>query len=200
MPTKRAIIFDFGGVLMITTDRRYRHQWDDRLGRPHGTVESIVHGSESWRKAQVGAMTPAEYWADVGAQLGLSASEIAQLAADFYAGDTPNGPLLSHIAAWRSAGHPIALLSNFSTELEALLRQHHLDALFDVIAISARIGVMKPAIGAYQYVLDQLGKSPTDCIFVDDMLANVEAATALGLHALHYTYGADVAPTIAALL
>lgn len=59
---KRSIIFDFGGVLMRTIDYTPRHKWDDRLGLPHGSVEKVVHGSESWRQAQVGQMELQGYW------------------------------------------------------------------------------------------------------------------------------------------
>lgn len=200
MRAKKSLIFDFGGVLMVTTDYRHRHEWDERLGRPHGTVESIVHGSESWRKAQVGILTPDEYWADIGAQLGLSVAQTRQLRTDFYAGDTVNESLVALILTWRSRGHPIALLSNFSVELEVILRQHHLDVLFDEVVISASIGVMKPDPRAYLKVLNQLNQPPQACVFVDDMLPNVQAAAALGMSAIHYQPQVDIAAYIEPLL
>ena len=54
-PARRAIIFDFGGVFMKTVDHGPRHSLNARLGLPPGHVERIVHASESWRKAQIGA-------------------------------------------------------------------------------------------------------------------------------------------------
>lgn len=59
--TKRAVIFDFGGVLMKTVDYSPRHQWDDRLSLPQGSVEKAVHNSDSWTQAQIGKIPLAGY-------------------------------------------------------------------------------------------------------------------------------------------
>jgi putative hydrolase of the HAD superfamily len=55
---------------------------------------------------------------------------------------------------------------------------------------------MKPGREIYQDALDKLGCSPGDCVFVDDLEANVAAAEAFGFRAIHYRAGMDLSAAI----
>jgi len=181
------LVFDFGGVLMKTVSRAPRWAWDDRLGLQRGTVERIVHGSESWRLAQTGKMSPHEYWADVASQLDLNREDLGQLERDFFSGDQLDTDIIEFIKTRRSLGQKTALLSNDSMVLAAKLRTLGIWDLFDAVAISAEIGVMKPDPAAYRYVLDRLQCRPEQAVFIDDMQANVDAAIDLGMIGIRYT-------------
>lgn len=103
---------------------------------------------------------------------------------DFYRADLRNDELVAYIAQMRRAGLRTAVLSNFSKELRAFLMHHDLLPHFDQIAISAEMGVMKPAPQAYYEVLAMLDLPAADCVFVDDQPANIHAAQALGIHGI----------------
>lgn len=184
---KRVLIFDFGGVLMKTVDYAPRFKWDDRLQLPRGSVERIVHGSESWRLAQTGLMSISDYWQDVAAQLNLSSEALQQLRDDFFSGDQLDQTLVDYIRQKREDGHSIALLSNDSPELLKKLQTLNIAHLFDPLIISANIGVMKPAPESYQAVLDLLNRRPEETIFIDDNPDNIEGAKMLSIHTIHYT-------------
>ncbi len=197
---KSALIFDFGGVFMKTIDHSPRHRWDDRLGLAHGSVEKVVHGSESWRAAQTGAITPDAYRADVAAQLGLSEADMADLFRDYFSGDQLDQSLLEYAAALHKRGYRVALLSNDSVELAAKLSTLGISHLFDPLVISAQIGVMKPDERAYRTVLDQIGCRPADAIFIDDMPANIAGSEAVGIKGILYTNTATLEKDLEALL
>jgi putative hydrolase of the HAD superfamily len=185
--SKRAILFDFGGVFMKTVDYTPRHTWDDRLGLTHGSVEHIVHGSESWRAAQTGQMSISDYWADVAQQLGLDQNDIATLANDYFSGDELDLELVEYTRHLRAKGHAVALLSNDSFALTDKLSKLGIADLFDPLIISAQIGVMKPDSRAFQTALDRLKRPAEAVIFIDDIPANIEGARKLGIHSIHYT-------------
>ena len=187
-----AIIFDFGGVLMKTQSHAPRHAWDDRLGLPRGTVERIVHTSDSWRLAQIGQMSVAEYWADVAAQLGIDGAQLTQLEADYFSADHLDPTLVILIQDLRAAGHRVALLSNDSPALLNKLTGLGIAHLFDPLVISGDIGVMKPDPSAYQILLNQMGIPADQTVFIDDMPANISGAQAVGMHAIHYQNGTDL--------
>lgn len=187
-----SLVFDFGGVLMKTATREPRWKWDDRLGLPRGTVEQVVHGSESWRQAQHGSISTADYWADVAGQLAISADDVRQLEIDFFSGDRLDLTLVDFIRARKQAGQRVALLSNDSIALLDKLTALGIANLFDPLVISAHIGVMKPAPASYQHVLDILGGPASDAVFIDDMPANIEGARAVGMTAIHYTPEIDL--------
>jgi putative hydrolase of the HAD superfamily len=61
------------------------------------------------------------------------------------------------------------------------------DEIFELVVDSAFVGMRKPDAEIYDLTLDRLGSpAPETCLFVDDIEANVEAARALGLAAVHY--------------
>lgn len=197
---QRAVIFDFGGVLMKTVDYMPRHTWDTRLNLPIGSVERAVHNDDSWRKAQTGAIDITEYWQDVGDRLKLNVKQTGQLASDFYSGDALDEAHIDYIKQLREEGFTVGLLSNDSLELAPKLRRLEIDALFDPLVISAQIGVMKPDARAYEAVLRQLNRPAEEVIFIDDRPENVTGANTVGLYGVHYKNGMDLASALAELL
>lgn len=187
-----AIIFDFGGVLMKTLDYGYRHAWDDRLNLPHGSVERIVHGSQSWRQAQINQMEIDDYWQDIARQLNLDANALTALQADYFKGDVLDSDLIDLIRSLKTEGLRIGLLSNDGLPLREKLHGLGIAELFDPLIISAEIGVMKPAPEAYQAVLDILGLPPENVFFVDDMPDNIAGANAVGMKGILYQSGMNL--------
>lgn len=183
---KTAFIFDFGGVFMRTMDYGPRHAWDHRLGLPLGGVEQVVHGSPSWQAAQVGRLSVANYWADIGNQLGLNAADLAQLQVDFFRGDVLDADLVEFTRGLKAKGYAVALLSNDSPAL--LSKLHHLGIadLFDPLVISGVIGVMKPDATAYQTILEAWPDHTGEVVFIDDMSANIAGAEAVGIRGILY--------------
>jgi len=196
----RAVIFDYGNVLVRTLNPAPRAAWEQRCGLRAGDLERIVHNETSWVAAQLGHISPSTHWHTIGATLQLSAAETANLRATFYQGDLLNVELVAYLDRLRAAGLQVALLSNFSTELHGFLSAHALQHRFDPIAVSADIGVMKPDAQAYQTVLDRLALPANACVFVDDLAANVQAAQTLGLHGIVFRDNTTCLDALQALL
>jgi HAD superfamily hydrolase (TIGR01509 family) len=183
----KAFIFDWGGVLMRTVDPGPRHDWDNRLGMPLGTTEALVHGSDTWRQAQLGKIGIDEYWNNIGTVLKLDAVSLSNLRNDFYRGDRLDEDLISFIRGLREQSFPIGLLSNHSLDLLHTLSEMRLADLFDSIIISAQTGIMKPDTGSYKAILASLNVQSRDALFIDDSFANIKGATALGMSAILYS-------------
>jgi putative hydrolase of the HAD superfamily len=82
----------------------------------------------------------------------------------------------------RDAGYKTALLTNISREGEALFRTlFPVDELFDVVIDSSKVGLRKPDPEIYRLTCTRLGLPPERCLFIDDLLCNVEAASVLGM-------------------
>jgi epoxide hydrolase-like predicted phosphatase len=187
-----AIIFDFGGVLMKTLDYSYRHAWDDRLQLPRGSVERVVHGSVSWRHAQVNQLGIEEYWQDVAQQLKLDDEALTALQTDYFKGDSLDAELIDLIKSLKAKGVRIGLLSNDALSLRAKLALLEIADLFDPLIISADIGVMKPAPEAFQAVLDQVSLPPERVLFIDDLPENISGANAVGIKGILYQPGMNL--------
>lgn len=200
--TKRTVIFDFGGVIFKTRDYKPRHAWDARLGLELGSIERAVHNADSWRAAQHGALSLADYWADVADRLNITLAEAeGQLARDFYGGDVMDETVVALIRRLRADGFHVALLSNDAAGLlRPRLARLGIADLFDPLIISSEIGVMKPDAAAYRAVLDRIGRPANETIFIDDMPENVAGAAILGIHAVHYRDSMNLETTLQPLL
>jgi len=82
---------------------------------------------------------------------------------------------------------PVALLTNGTTRLNRDLDELGLQGRFAKIFSSAELGVCKPDAKIYQHVLKELACEPAEILFIDDSLAHVQAADALGIRTHHYT-------------
>lgn len=86
-------------------------------------------------------------------------------------------------------GHHLVAVTNWSHETFPLVRdtpEYRFLQRFQRIFVSGEMGLIKPDPGFFQHVLSSLGQHPRQCWFIDDSLANVESARALGLHAHHF--------------
>lgn len=186
----KAAIFDWGGVLMRTVDASGRRKWERKLGLPLYAVDNAVHGSRSWKKAQSGEISDAEYWADVAEQLGLDHESLVLFRHEYFGGDRLDDEMMAFIRGLRPC-FKTALLSNASPQLMELLAQLGVTDAFDEIVISGVVGVQKPDPAIYRIVLDRLDLAPAETIFVDDFVQNIQAAEQLGMHTLHFQQDTD---------
>jgi HAD superfamily hydrolase (TIGR01509 family) len=87
---------------------------------------------------------------------------------------------------------PLVLVSNAALELESDLDSMGLGDLADHVVNSARVGLAKPDPRIYRLAAELAGTAPERCLFVDDGEENVEAASALGMRAVHFREPADL--------
>lgn len=182
----RALITDWGNVLMRTVDIRPRLAWEHRLGLSPGALADAFFGSELWEQAQRGQASVNDVWADVARRLNLNGADLSALRRDFWAGDRLDAELVALLQEVRALGLRTGLLSNHPANLRRLLDRQGLTNLFDAVVISAEEGLMKPDPAIYRLALDRLGLAPEEAAFVDDWRPNVEAARALGMTGIHF--------------
>ncbi|OPG01972.1 MULTISPECIES: HAD family hydrolase [Microbispora] len=68
------------------------------------------------------------------------------------------------------------------------------EVLFDAVVISGEVGMRKPEERIFRHALGLLGLEPGQCVFVDDIEANILAARSIGLVGVHHS---EPAATIA---
>ncbi|MFQ6102210.1 MAG: HAD family hydrolase [Anaerolineae bacterium] len=192
----RAVIFDYGGVLMRTIDPTPRRELERRLGLPPGGATKLVFESLLWNEVQLGRVSSAEFWADVGQRAELSAEGLAKFRRTFWAGDRLDEELVALIRHLRDEGYRTALLSNAPTSLPQHLERLGIADAFEVVVVSGCEGLMKPDPAIFHLTLERLGVEPQQAVFVDDMVHNVDAARELGIHTVQFV---DLATSLAEL-
>jgi HAD superfamily hydrolase (TIGR01509 family) len=96
--------------------------------------------------------------------------------------------------------YQIGLLSNAGDNwLNDIFSADQVD-LFDAVALSYEVGVIKPDIRAYQTVAERLQVQTKECVFIDDQPKFIEGARQAGMHALLYTNADQLKQELSALL
>ena len=182
----KAVIFDFGGVLIRTEDHTGRRKWGDRLGLEVGQLLTAVFESEASEFAAVGKVPAEQVWTDFARQYGLNEEERREFYEEFWSGDELDTRLVDYLRSLRPR-YKTAILSNaWLNAREWFTEFHGLGDAVDEMIISAEEGVAKPDARIYQIAADRLGVQLDEAVFVDDMLANVEAARAAGMRGVHF--------------
>jgi len=87
----------------------------------------------------------------------------------------------------KDRGLRLGLLTNNVKEFgEHWRTMFPLEELFEEVVDSSHVGMRKPERGIYELTCTRMGVAPTETIFVDDNLDNVEAARAYGMEAVHF--------------
>ena len=91
------------------------------------------------------------------------------------------------LAELKARGVPLYALSNWSAETFPPQRARFafLD-WFDGIVVSGHEGVIKPDARIFRILCERYRIAPDSAVFIDDVATNAEAASALGIHGIHF--------------
>jgi putative hydrolase of the HAD superfamily len=77
-------------------------------------------------------------------------------------------------------------LSNMSRETYSHISGHDLFDMFSGIVISGIEGCMKPNDDIFHLAIDRFKVNPSETLFIDDSLPNIETAQRLGINGFHF--------------
>lgn len=98
----------------------------------------------------------------------------------------PRPATLPALDRLRSAGVPIALVSDCSSDTTPLWPQTPMAPYFQTAVLSAEMGTRKPDPRMYLTACEALGVEPANCLYVGDGNSNeLTGASAVGLRAVH---------------
>jgi putative hydrolase of the HAD superfamily len=113
----------------------------------------------------------------------------------------PNPEMIELMRELKASGCTMAMLTNNVREWEPLWRSMlPVDEIFETVVDSAFVGCRKPESRIYELTLERIAKPAASCLFVDDVLVNVEGARRAGLHAVHFQDNEQAIPEIRNLL
>lgn len=190
------VLIDWGGVLTTSlTDSIARWIAADRIDGAHyrtvmrelidhayrsGDGENIVHALER------GELDGAAFERDLAARLltvdgvpPVAEGLLTRMFAEFDRVDA----MYDMLRDVRRSGVRTCLLSNSWSNSYP---RHEWDGLFDAVVISGEVGMRKPEERIFRHALDRLGLPGEECVFIDDIEANIQAARELGIIGIHH--------------
>jgi 2-haloacid dehalogenase len=186
-PDIEAVVFDIGGVLL---DWDPRHLYRQLIGDPADLAEFLGEiCTPRWHRSH-----------DLGADTEQSCRELAAAhpqradlimawahrSEEMVAGQLDDA--IAVLADVRAAGVRCLALSNMEPDKFALRRSRYpFFGLLDGCVISGIEGVAKPDREIFEILLSRYDLDPRTTVFVDDVTANVAAASELGIVAIRYS-------------
>ncbi len=196
-PVRRALkgaIFDLGGVMTEPLGRHREAIVDpvqlDLLRFFINEFRDVYHlptGAHDLHLLETGAISDAEYFDRMTARYiaeGGHDAVDARLAeyVVFGHGMVACAAMIDAVRQVKTAGYRTAMLTNISTSGESLWRSLlPVDELFDAVVDSSQVRLRKPDPAIFLLTCERLGLGPAECLFVDDLRCNVDAATELGM-------------------
>ncbi|MFN8382228.1 MAG: HAD family phosphatase [Anaerolineales bacterium] len=181
-----AIIFDFGNVFVNWDARNLYKRFFPDLEAVDSFLEEI-HFAE-WNAHQDAGRPFKDGVAELSKQF-PQYSELIQ-AYDTHWMDSITETLHETIQIARNLkqyGWPLYMLSNFSVEKFALMKeQHDFLEIFDDTIISGEHNTIKPDPAIFEIALKRINRKAGECLFIDDTLANIETARKMGFITIRY--------------
>jgi putative hydrolase of the HAD superfamily len=201
----RAVVSDFGGVLTAPLMLGFSRIQSDTGVPPQAFGEALsrataADGRNPLFELEVGAISEGQFLARLERELTSILGRPVSLhgfGERFMAELEPNEALFAEYRRLHERGVRFAMLTNNVREWEPLWRTKlPIDEIFETVVDSAFVGMRKPDPAIYALVLERLALPAAECVFVDDLEVNVEAARALGFAVVHHR---ETDTTIAAL-
>ena len=203
------VISDFGGVLTTPLAEAFL-AFQDRLEVPPETfgiaMKEILEktGKHPLFELECGRITESEFDDQLATALEPHIGHrpnIKQFGLDLFGQLEVNPGMIDLIREVKRDSYRASLLTNNVKEWEKLWREMiPVDELFETVVDSAFVGIRKPDPRIYELLLGRVGLPAEACIFIDDMKINCEAATELGIHAVHFRETAQARSDVHALL
>jgi putative hydrolase of the HAD superfamily len=184
-----AVIFDYGMVLSAAPLAEAHDAMVRITGLPIEQFESLYWDDRP--AYDRGDLTGIGFWRNFArrASLDLDEGTIEELnRQDARMWTTQNAAVLQWQQALKRRGLRTAILSNMGdTVFESVDRAFAWIHDFDVCVWSYQVRLVKPDAAIYRLTLDRIGIAPDEALFLDDKQPNIDAARALGMHAIQFS-------------
>ena len=174
----KVVFFDVGGVL-LKQDSNVFDVFDKMNGFQSG--ESVRLWTEYLHQAHTGKIfSPQQYY---------QFPQITNLKNKLYETNKPTKGII-RILNELSASLRLGVISNFTPDLDDVLKQIGVYDFFEHVINSSQVGIKKPSPEIYNVSCSKFNILPSEAIFVDDNSRNVEAAQDFGMNGILFT-GSD---------
>ena len=178
----KCILFDFDGVLTI--DKTGSTSITNYIAQETGISLDVIKAYyyKHNKKLLMGEITHEDMWdvfcADVGKQIPY------QVLIDSFKNTALDGKMFEYIKELKGQYSIGMITDNKVDRIETILRHNHYEEYFDVIAISAMLHSGKDYGTIFQYVLDNMNVTASECIFIDNTAKNLIIPKSMGMQTI----------------
>jgi putative hydrolase of the HAD superfamily len=193
-PAIRAVLWDFGGVMTESPFIAFR-RFEAERGLPANFLRDLNarnHDHNAWAQFERSELSPRQFdqaFADESRAAGheVRGLDVIDLlygriqpemvnALKACKGHFSNACVTNNVSA--GAGRGIDRDSNRADEWQKV------SALFDVVIESSKVGVRKPEPRFFELACAELGITPEQAVYLDDLGTNLKPARKMGMHTI----------------
>jgi epoxide hydrolase-like predicted phosphatase len=184
--TVRNVIFDLGGVVLDWNPDHIVSRFQP-VAELRASLKAALFGHADWRMFDRGTLTEAELIERLEPRVGRTRQEVTAILDAVRESLVEKPETVKLIRELQEQGTPLYCLSNMPTTVYTHLRRRHnfWDA-FSGIVISGEVKMMKPEPAVFEHLLATFSLRPEESVFIDDVLANIDAAKEMGLHTIWF--------------
>jgi putative hydrolase of the HAD superfamily len=190
------IIFDLGGVILDIDYNLTRKEFED-LGVLHfDEMYSQANANKLFRKLETGQISNDDFFKELNSVTGLDLNP--QKIRNAWNAMLLNfrESSLKFLDEIKSKYNTYLFSNTNFIHMEAFhkifhnkQRDHPFNDYFDNAFYSCEIGLRKPDVESYQWILNHLNIKADKTLFIDDSIQNVEAAKKLGMQIIFFEKG-----------
>ncbi len=179
------IVFDLGNVLL--NYKPFPYLRDQYAPEEAELLFRAIFGSAVWLELDRGMVSNQEAIEKIRMNCSGYDNEICNIINNWPEILTPIAGSIEILLDLKSKGYALYLLSNFhETAFQEVLEKHDFFRCFDGMTVSFQEKIIKPYREIYDSLCSHYRIKPEESVFIDDSLANIEAAEAAGFHTIHF--------------
>ncbi|MBI5951244.1 MAG: HAD family phosphatase [Chloroflexi bacterium] len=183
----KAIIFDFGGVLINWNPRNLYARFFP--GQPQAMEEFLREVNFMEWNAQQDKGRPFAEAVELHVKEHPQYADLIRAYHENWK-ESITGEIdgtVELLRALKKKGYPLYGLSNWSAEtFPAIRHEFEFLNLLDDIVISGEISLIKPEPEIFEFFLEKIDMPASQCLFIDDSEANIAAAKRIGFDTVHF--------------
>ena len=180
------IIYDMGNVLIEWNPEKFLHLIEtdeERISK----LRTAIFTSGYWPRQDTGELDADKAYHMSLALLDDSYQEsLRQIYYHWYEYADVFTKMQDYAWELKNQGYKLFVLSNTAASYYDLVKKGYLpiDEILDGKVLSYEVEMVKPDVAIYQYLLDKYGLEAQNCVFLDDIKGNIEAAQSLGMQGI----------------
>ena len=191
----RNVVFDLGNVLLSFVPEQYLEKSNFTSEKQRVIVNDIFAGPE-WKSIDNGDLSTEEAITLISSHSSLNKAEIADIFNRRHEILFPLDFNIKTLPELKKMGYRLYYISNFPADLFDQIKDNYsFFGYFDGGIISSHVKLSKPDIRIFEYFLNKFEIKAKECLFIDDLIANTEAASKVGMHTIT-THGSNDFSTV----
>lgn len=189
------LVFDFGNVLVVFKPEEHLRKFV-QTDEEAMELRNLIWESKPWKDADIGLCGRQETYERLCEMHPEKTALFQKILFECSEWLTIPQEVKDVLHKLQAAGYNLYYISNTNPmDYETMMKNHAILHELKGGLASFQEKMLKPDPAIYQLLLERYGLNAEECLFVDDMAVNTEAAEKVGYHTLTLTTGAATLET-----